>query len=813
MCDSYDDDNLVEVVVTEEEVMDPVLEKILLAVDNRENIILHSPGGTGKTFILCKIATYISDKGKVIYCTATTGIAAINLNVPEKKISGSTLHSWAGVGLALESAKKLFTKVYHNDKARKRWLNTDVLVIDEVSMLGAEFLDKLDFIGKSIRNKPKLPFGGIQVILSGDFLQLAPINEEWSFKSMVWDKLELVPFIFDEPKRYDDIDYFHLLIRVREGKQTPEDIGKLKARTRAYDKLLKALREAKGANVIKPTILFSKKIDVESYNDKELNKLPGESIEYIADDIFTAYTKKGKKDYYFLKLDDAIPKSITLKTGAQIMLRCNLDVKRGLVNGSRGVVLELDPEYIYVRFINGIKIRITKHAWELEDKEGKAIRSQIPFILSWSITIHKCVNENTLISTDFGLVKIGTLSTEKGWTEKKINLDTLKGIESTSNIFKGEVETSIIVTTSMGYTLEGSNRHPVLVRTQLGNDEWRLLPEIQKGDNIILRSGSQGAKINVYISQLGEITINLSYILGILTGYKFQWNDETGIVNFDFSKIIEKVLQDKFCIHKNRPNFCCRKTMKMLVDLGVINSFAEDKIVPWYILQSPQNIQLSFLRGLFGVDGLNKKQISINFLSELMSKEVHILLLSLEIISKRFYVVEDKLWRIEITGEYLNIYIRKIESITNYDEKEKLLVNDCLFTDVISSISLGNCQMYDVEVPGSHSFISNGIVSHNSQGCTLDYAICDLGPNVFACGQAYVALSRVRNLRGLFISEFYPKSIKVNKTALRYSKELQKIQKQYVPRKRLYDLDEEEFIEEDDDDFDDDFDFSNLIVE
>jgi hypothetical protein len=817
MCESYEE-------------IDPVLEKILVAVDNKENIILHSPGGTGKTFILCKMAAYIANKGQTIYCTATTGIAAINLNVPEHKISGSTLHSWAGVGLALDSAKKLFTKVYHNDQARKRWLNANVLIIDEVSMLGADFLDKLDFIGKSIRNKPKLPFGGIQVIFSGDFLQLAPIHEEWSFKSIVWDKLELVPFIFDEPKRYDDIDYFQLLIRVREGKQTPEDIGKLKARTRAYDKLLKALREAKGSNVIKPTILFSKKIDVESYNDKELNKLTGESVEYIADDIFTAYTKKGKHDYYILKLDDAIPKSITLKCGAQVMLRCNLDVKRGLVNGSRGVILELDPEYVYVRFINGIKIRITKHAWELEDKEGKAIRSQIPFILSWSITIHKCVNENTLISTDCGLMKIGTLSDKNGWVKKSINIDTSTGAEYTSNVFKGEVENSIIITTNMGYTLEGSNRHPVLVKTQNGEKIWKLLPEIQQGENIVLRLGSQGSKYNVDFSHPTkvekrlEVDKELSYIFGMLTGkcnvyYNINKSGKIDLKNSNTgaaaNSIVEKYLQEKLCSHKNRHNFCCRENKKVLLDLGLKISI-KDKQIPWSVLQSPQNIQCSFLKGLFDISGVvNKMKVYINFKSELLSKEIHILLLSLNIISKRFYIQEIKKWRIEITNNHLDVYFQKIEnifSIYNSTNEINYNSNSCLFSDSVSSISYGKCQMYDVEVPGSHSFISNGIVSHNSQGCTLDYAICDLGPNVFACGQAYVALSRVRNLRGLFISEFYPKSIKVNKTALRYSRELQKIQKKYVPKmKSLLEESDEEFIEGDDSD--EDFDFSNLIIE
>ena len=270
------------------------LNKIYLAIDNGENIILSGSGGTGKTFSLRKIAEYLTKQSKTIACTATTGVAAINLNVPEYKISGSTLHSWAGVGLAQGEAKKLHAKVHHDQRASKRWLYTDVLIIDEVSMLGADFIDKLDYIGRGIRSNKDKPFGGIQLILSGDFLQLPPVNEEWCFKSFVWKELDLVPFIFDKPYRYEDLDYFKLLLRVREGKQTPEDIGKLRARTRSYDKLLKALKEIEGSNVIKPTILYSKRVDVDYYNEQELDKLPGNEIEYVADDKFTPYNKKAK---------------------------------------------------------------------------------------------------------------------------------------------------------------------------------------------------------------------------------------------------------------------------------------------------------------------------------------------------------------------------------------------------------------------------------------------------------------------------------------------------------------------------------------
>ena len=378
-------------------------ERILVALDNGEIIIFHGPGGTGKTWTERKAAMHLADKGKVVCCTATTGVAAINLNIPEKHISATTLHSWAGVGLAQDVAKKLCAKVYHDKQAKERWMYTDVLFVDEVSMLGADFIDKLDYIGRHIRLRKDVPFGGLQIVFGGDFLQLPPVKEEWCFKSTAWKEMNVTPFIFNEPKRYDDEEYFHMLLRIREGEQTKSDVKKLRARVRAYDKLLQALENTDKVNVVKPTLLNSKRVDVNTHNERELGKLSGKTHEYISEDIFTAFNGNARYDHYIRRLDAAVPKAIPLKVGAQVMLKRNLDVKGGLVNGSRGVILDLDPEYAYVRFINGKRIRIKKHTWTIDDKDGSASRTQIPFILAWALTIHACQG----CTLDYAICDIG----------------------------------------------------------------------------------------------------------------------------------------------------------------------------------------------------------------------------------------------------------------------------------------------------------------------------------------------------------------------------------------------------------------------
>ena len=370
--------------------MEGLDERLIESVRRRKNIFLHGPGGVGKSYSLRGIASYLSGMGISVRCTATTGVAALNLNVPEKRISASTLHSWAGVGLARDSAKKLLAKIECDSRAKKRWLNTDTLIIDEVSMLGASFFEKLDFIGRNVRIRQKhKTFGGIQLILSGDFLQLPPVKDDWVFSSNAWKRMKFIPFILETPKRYDDEDYFQLLLRVRKGDHTKADLKKLRARTRAYGKLQEILQNTSSTNIIRPTIMYSKKVDVNSYNEQELEKLPGDVFTFIAQDTFTPLNKTTREERYIRLLEDAIPDVISLKVGAQIMLRCNFDVSAGLVNGSRGVVLSIETDSIFVRFINGKKLNISRHTWSISDKGGVANRSQIPFILAWSLTIHK----------------------------------------------------------------------------------------------------------------------------------------------------------------------------------------------------------------------------------------------------------------------------------------------------------------------------------------------------------------------------------------------------------------------------------------
>lgn len=361
-------------------------EIVNLLTTNGENVLLTAPGGLGKSWCLKEVAIKLIEKGYSTWLTATTGVAAINLSVPEKKLLGTTLHSWAGIGVGTDPEEKLYQTIIGSDKYKKRWLGIQILIVDEVSMLSAKLLDLLDRLARRVR-KINYPFGNIRLLFSGDFLQLPPVKEKWVFESDVWAELYFHPVFLTVPKRYTDMGWYEILSRIRIGKPIPSDIEFLKTKVTAYQKFIDGL--AGDIKIVKPTILYSKKVDVEAYNDAELSKLPGKAKEFVANDEFKPHTKYGKMDKYITILEDAIPKYIQLKVGAQVMLRANLDFENELVNGSRGVITDILGEGCQVKWVNGKTSFVTTHVWKQEDKDARVVRSQIPLICAFSYTTHK----------------------------------------------------------------------------------------------------------------------------------------------------------------------------------------------------------------------------------------------------------------------------------------------------------------------------------------------------------------------------------------------------------------------------------------
>jgi ATP-dependent DNA helicase PIF1 len=360
-------------------VTDPVIHEVFC---DKDNMFITGAGGTGKSYQLKSINDYCLYNDIKIGLTSTTGKSALS-------IGGTTIHHWSGIKTGEQPIEKILKYINSNDDAKRRWKEYNILVIDEVSMLGASVLDKLDKIGQVIR-RDKRPFGGMQIIFSGDFLQLRPIKDEFSFKSKVWDKLNLTYLRLNTPHRFTDKSFHRMLMRIRKGEPTSRDIKKLKSRLFTYDEIQDMNSD------IKPTMLFSRKADVYNVNEEELEEINKPLFVYKCRDKIVYKKKSDEKltDTDLLVsfkniLDKSVDVSVSLKVGAQVMLTYNIDIPAGLVNGTRGIITDCMHSSAEVQFDNGLKLNIGYNDWSVEADSYTVVRQQIPLILAWAITLHK----------------------------------------------------------------------------------------------------------------------------------------------------------------------------------------------------------------------------------------------------------------------------------------------------------------------------------------------------------------------------------------------------------------------------------------
>ena len=405
------------------------------------NVLIHGPGGTGKTYLLRNLLKRYSHLK--IVATSLTGISAIGLNIPEDLIYASTVHRWAGIGLGEADKDKLLLRA--RKFSAKNWRTVDILIIDEISMMSKELFKKLDYIAKKIRRSTDL-FGGIKLILSGDFLQLSPIGGDWVFKSKLWKALNLEVILMDSPKRFTSIAYYELLQRVRTNNMTKEDIKLLESRVYTSFRTIKKLfaeRLDADAKKIEPTILFSRRKDTKRYNEARLTKLTTELLMYEAEDTkklkIASYDKiKYKKptEFEIQFLQNLAPKIVRFKIGAQVMLSVNLSVESGLINGARGVVKTMEKKRVLVTFVRYGDVWINYHQFEIKNGEDLLIRQQIPLILSFANTIHKvqgatidaavCLLDHTIFADAQAYIALSRVRTLEDLYILKFNADVIK---------------------------------------------------------------------------------------------------------------------------------------------------------------------------------------------------------------------------------------------------------------------------------------------------------------------------------------------------------------------------------------------------
>jgi len=399
-----------------------------------KSVFLTGSAGTGKSFLLKRITQELKKKNIQVAVTASTGLAAVN-------IGGTTLHRWAGIGVS----KNKHIQAAGAFKNKNRWKKTDVLIIDEVSMVSGQLFDSLEQLAREIREN-KRPFGGIQLICVGDFFQLPPVRSPdepstFCFEGKSWDRSIQHIYSLKTVFRQSDSKFIEMLNDIRIGECNSSTKEILDSRKNANN------RKSKG---ILPTVLFSKNVQVDSLNQKHLQQLKSDPKKFASNDFFYSFSKEEdeRKDDMKMKsmLDSCLAQPIIdLKKGAQVMLVRNISPT--LVNGSRGVVVGFEElnalrkdalkdkggnfdDWIssnthlpIVEFANGETQVIEPIVFRVESfSEGIATRVQIPLKLAYALTIHKSQG----LTIDCADVSLGGVF-EYG--QAYVALSRIKGIE------------------------------------------------------------------------------------------------------------------------------------------------------------------------------------------------------------------------------------------------------------------------------------------------------------------------------------------------------------------------------------------------
>nr|GMD87636.1 ATP-dependent DNA helicase PIF1-like [Ipomoea batatas] len=362
--------------------------QVLDAISAGKSVFVTGSAGTGKTFLIQHIIRKlrrIYGRSRV-YVTASTGVSACALN-------GYTLHSFAGIGLGEATAEELLHKVCSNQRACHRWKMVQALIIDEISLISGELFDKLEFIARKIRSSingsdEEMVWGGIQVVASGDFFQLPPIfnkkTQKFAFEACSWNLSFDTQIDLTTVFRQSDPQLIKLLQGIRKGEYDFEDLNLLENHCSKLEPDSLAVK------------LYPRNDDVYIVNKKHLDSLHQDLIGYRAVDSGEDSWKQQ------LKLGIA-PDFLELCVGARVMLTKNLDARHKLVNGATGTVIGFES-------VNGTdktfgtnwlpivkfdfqpeKLIIGPETWSIMDgEEVVAVRKQIPLILAWALSIHKC---------------------------------------------------------------------------------------------------------------------------------------------------------------------------------------------------------------------------------------------------------------------------------------------------------------------------------------------------------------------------------------------------------------------------------------
>lgn len=404
--------------------------KALEDCDKGLNVFISGPGGTGKSLLIDIFNQRYSSVRNLSIC-ALTGVAAELLGCNAK-----TIHSWSGITSQKNETSATIDYVIKSKMSVKRWRQTDILIVDEVSMMSKKYFELLDAVGKKIRNNDK-PFGGIQLIFLGDFYQLPPVGDDcdidtgrFCFESELWNHTFQSTILLTKIFRQSDKLFMKVLKQIRMGGISENSFQTLQKRCLKMGNKLVINKN------VKPTIISPLKYEVNRINEMNMSKLEGESFTFQSrickSEEFNEKTHPRILQWEIKNLENRMnaEKELTMKIGSRVMCVVNLDMcgSQQIVNGSQGVVENMIGGVPVVRFKNGVVKLMDYHSWESEDIPGLSIQ-QIPLILSWAITIHKSQG----VTLDSAVIDVGRNIFEYGQTYVALSrVKSLEGLYLTS---------------------------------------------------------------------------------------------------------------------------------------------------------------------------------------------------------------------------------------------------------------------------------------------------------------------------------------------------------------------------------------------
>lgn len=391
-------------------------EKALERILEGETIFLTGSPGTGKSYLLHVIIKKLFHKNLGI--TATTGCAAVN-------IGGTTLHSFFKIKPDTDIIKHTQKIITSNCDVYKKIKDLDLLIIDEVSMLDSIFCNNISYILKNCKNTDK-EFGGIQILFVGDFFQLPPVTNQFCFLSSSWINLNPSVIELTESIRQSEDKLFQLILaKLRFGKLTKQ----------IYD-ILSKNKEITFTD-IKPTKLYPNNVDVNKINQKEIEKLL--SNNNVKSNIFNAYFNKQVNDNLKKQLIDY---NIFLCVGSQIMITRNIGIDLGLVNGTRGIIIDIDKDNCFIKTLDGNIHKIGYYTQEYNNNYIKKLSIIfMPIKLAYALTIHKSQGA----TIDYLEIDLGSKIFEygQGYTalSRGKKLENIKIVDLNYNSFKAHPST------------------------------------------------------------------------------------------------------------------------------------------------------------------------------------------------------------------------------------------------------------------------------------------------------------------------------------------------------------------------------------